>query len=239
MASHAAIWLRLLNPSLTRMCWTWFSAVRSETNKRLADLLVGQSPRDQPGHLELAGAQRRSSGGRGREPGPQPLDPLGERRHAEPFGLARRASSAARARSRSPGAWRRDQGVGELDARLDGVPAGAVGVADRDRRLQVLRPPRPGAPAPRPPGRAAARPGPCRSRRRRRSRRAGRGTARTAPPGTRYRPCGPGRRRWPGRDPRPPCAWPAMVSRTGPAPPVRRPPRLPPGRLGRGGSWPG
>src|SRR6266702_4220022 len=31
--AQAAIWAREPNPSLARMCWTWFSAVRSETNR--------------------------------------------------------------------------------------------------------------------------------------------------------------------------------------------------------------
>ncbi len=28
---QTAIWLRLAKPSLVKMCWTWFCAVRSET----------------------------------------------------------------------------------------------------------------------------------------------------------------------------------------------------------------
>lgn len=31
LAAQAATWLRLWKPSLARMCWTWFSAVRSAT----------------------------------------------------------------------------------------------------------------------------------------------------------------------------------------------------------------
>src|SRR5580698_4711962 len=31
LLAQAAIWLRLRSPSLVKMCWTWFSAVRSET----------------------------------------------------------------------------------------------------------------------------------------------------------------------------------------------------------------
>src|SRR5260370_28169097 len=49
----------------------------------LADLFVGQPARDQLGDLELAGAQRRAGRRYGREPGPQLLDPPGEREHAE------------------------------------------------------------------------------------------------------------------------------------------------------------
>ena len=55
--AQAAIWLRSLNTSLVRMCCTWFSAVRSETYRVWPICLFVQSPREQPGHLDLARAQ--------------------------------------------------------------------------------------------------------------------------------------------------------------------------------------
>jgi len=51
VASQAAIWLRLLNPSLVRMCWTGVLRRAFGDVQGLADLFVGQPPRDQPGDL--------------------------------------------------------------------------------------------------------------------------------------------------------------------------------------------
>src|ERR1035441_5262309 len=59
---QAAIWLRLLKPSLVRMCWTWFCAVRSERYSAAAICLF---VRPCPTSLATSRSRGLSTGGAG------------------------------------------------------------------------------------------------------------------------------------------------------------------------------
>ena len=105
-ASQAAIWLRLLNPSLTRMCWTWFSAVRSETNKVSPICLFVWPRATSPATSSSRGLSgdpaAAAAGSLARSRPIRSANGTMPSRSASPAA----ASSAARARSRSPGACR-------------------------------------------------------------------------------------------------------------------------------------
>ena len=202
-------------PELTRMCWTWFSAVRSETN-RASPICLLVSPRATrratSSSRGLSGEAGAVAGSRARSCAIRAVNGTMPSRSASPAA----ASSAARARSRSPGAC-----GGPARRLAPRAPARRTRGRRWRRRSRPRppgpRPPRPGGPAPRPTGRGAAPPAPCKPRRRHRWRRAGRGTARTARPGTRCPPCGPSRRRLPARGPSPTCASPATAPMSGSA----------------------
>src|SRR5580704_3731722 len=105
--AQAAIWLRLRSPSLIRMCWTWFSAVRSETY-RVWPICLLVSPR------ATSRATSSSRGLRGESLGAAAVSwarssSIRSVNGTIPSCSASRAAaaSAASASSRSPGACRR------------------------------------------------------------------------------------------------------------------------------------
>ena len=157
--THTAIWLRFGRSSLSRMCWTWFCAVRSDTNSRDAISRFVRPCGDQVRDLELPAGQRH--GGCRIDPVEQ-VPRLGpDRRHPQLVGPPQRLERPRSGRGRGP-------------------PAPSVGPGPRRART----PPRRGSP----PHRSLYRPSPLARGRRSHRRRArgvrppGRDAARPGPP---------------------------------------------------------